>query len=610
MVQTLHSKRLSVKKYLLTWYGITDLRASLGFESTDGPIAGALAAEAYSEVVILCYTRATDKDSEACNETQNSFAAELDSIREKGQEKDWKMTSAFVSKFANTPIAHKHFGSWLKAKARTNGSSPRILLKNEKLRELNDTEGIYAGAMGALNFVAKDDTEYKHVTLYLSPGTPVMAFVWALVALKYPDLEKQLLVSPVIGKPPEIISLPVEWLEQNGVNKEEARDVDGGFDVTFHLFGEQRMPSLLGIRQFNSKRHVFVNSKEYPAGCMRSFIGEDGFDELPVDPWDARSVHQKILLYAGNFPANSRIGINLTGGTKLMFTGALSAARALGATPFYFDSRNHRVTFVDSLRSSSIRPIDSAESFLLLNSDGLKLAKNGVMEAFSPNRRLLTETLWMHRDMIARHYQELCKINDYHERLRKNNANPTPFQIECNGFVFELDKHQNATVVGGGLNLRFMNQPNFAKYLSGGWFEEYVYLQFKPYEDAGVIKDLRINVELRLDQESAGRPKKWNPSYNELDIVFTDGHSLYIVECKAGNVTQEQVMKLQNLVRFYGGVEGHGVVACCFPPSSESVRKKITDARLTLCCGGAFPEQIKAMMNSITARAETIEATT
>jgi hypothetical protein len=30
----------------------------------------------------------------------------------------------------------------------------------------------------------------KLVTLYLSPGTPVMAFVWALAALSYPELKK------------------------------------------------------------------------------------------------------------------------------------------------------------------------------------------------------------------------------------------------------------------------------------------------------------------------------------------------------------------------------------------------------------------------------------
>ncbi|QIE30198.1 Card1-like endonuclease domain-containing protein [Caballeronia sp. SBC2] len=589
-----------MRKFLLTWYGITDFRASLGFENTDGPIAGALATEDYSDVVILCYTR-PDNDSSECVEAQSSFAAELASIRDADQEKDWETTGEFVSRFANTTAAHRHFVHWLKSKVSSADSSTRIWFKSEKLRELNDTEGIYACATRALDFVAKEAGE-KLVTLYLSPGTPVMAFVWALVALEHPELKKRLVASPVIGKPPETVSLPTEWLERYGANQDATRDAANGFDVTFHLFGEQRMPALLGIRQFESKRHIFVNSKEYPAVCMRAFIDGGEFDELPVDPWDARAVRKQIVRTAEGLPANSRIGINLTGGTKLMFAGALSAARTLGAVPFYFDSRNNRVTFVDSLRNASIRPIESVDTFLLLNGDGLKLSKDGGMQEFSPDRRLLTETLWKHRGPLASHYRELCKISDQHEKLRKSDASVSPFKIQCNDFVFELDKNKVATVVGGGLDLRFENQLGFAKYLSGGWFEEYVYLQCKPYEDAGVIKDLRINVELRLDREKAGNRHHWNASYNELDIVFTDGHSLYIGECKAGNVTQEQVMKLQNLVRFYGGVEGHGIVACCFPPGTESVRKKIKDARLSLCCGDSFFDQLKALMDGIAAR--------
>ena len=82
------------------------------------------------------------------------------------------------------------------------------------------------------------------------------------------------------------------------------------------------------------------------------------------------------------------------------------------------------------------------------------------------------------------------------------------------------------------------------------------------------------------------------------------------MECKAGNVTQEQVMKLQNLVRFYGGVEGRGIVACCFPPHAESVQKKIKDARMTLCCGKTFSEQIKVLMNGIAERAKLIGEST
>ena len=582
-----------MKKFLLTWYGITDFRASLGFESTDGPIAGALAAEDYSDVVILCYTRVDNNESV---EFKNSFAAELASICDSDQQKDWKITSDFVSKFANTSVAHEYFVRWLKKKLHTACSSTKVWFKSEKLRELNDTEGIYACAMQALNLVGRELGE-KLVTLYLSPGTPVMAFVWAFAALEHSEIKKRLIASPVMGKPPETVSLPIEWLDRYGVKKKAMRDATNGFDVIFHLFGEQRMPSLLGIRQFESNRHVFVNSEEFPATCMRAFIHDGEFDELSVDPWDARVVHDQIIHHAEKLPTGAGIGINLTGGTKLMFAGALSAARALGAVPFYFDSRNHRVTFVDSLRREVIRPIDSIEDFLLLNGDGLKMSQKGEPEDLLPDRCHLTEMLWRNQKKIAHCYKELREFNDAFK----------PFIFENENFYFELGKDASAKAKGYGLNMHFENWPDFAKYLSGGWFEEYVYLQCKPYEDAGVIKDLQINVKLQLDQGNSGWSSHLDTSlYNELDVVFTDGYSLYIVECKAGNVTQEQVMKLQNLVRFYGGVEGRGIVACCFLPKSESVLKKIKDARLTLCYGKSFSEQLNALMKGIAERAKSI----
>ena len=53
-----------MKHYLLTWYGMTDLRAELGVEDTDGPVLSALKTGDYSDVVILAYTN-PEKDQRA-----------------------------------------------------------------------------------------------------------------------------------------------------------------------------------------------------------------------------------------------------------------------------------------------------------------------------------------------------------------------------------------------------------------------------------------------------------------------------------------------------------------------------------------------------------------
>lgn len=591
-----------MKKFLLTWYGITDFRASLGFEGSEGPILAALKADSYTHVLILGYTRA-DNDSDTCLATQKDFQTELRALHEAGQLGDRQATNAFVTQFANTTAAHDHFIGWLTAQA-GKASEPDINFCDEKLRRVNDSEGIYASATQALNTVEKTPGE-NLVTLYLSPGTPVMAFVWALAALEHPTLKKRLIASSVPGRPPELVTLPIEWMNRHGVKPPAGQETGDSFDVTFHLFGEQRMPALLGIRQFASDAHVFVNSRQYPAACMRQFLGRSKFEELPVSPWDDRTVHEQITRYAAKLPSSARLGINLTGGTKLMFAGALSAARALGAVPFYFDSRNNQVTFIDNPRRDRIKPIDSIETFLLLNGDGLKIAGSGAADMLTPDRRRLNEVLWKHRSVLAQRYKELARINDEHRKQRLANQPLSPFSERCGVLTFRFDARQAASITGDGVDLRIAHWPDFAAYLSGGWFEEYVYQRCEPYQREGIIHDLRINVRLQMNHVSGGGRSPQQTEYNELDVVFTDGHSLYIVECKAGNVTQEQVMKLQNLVRFYGGVEGRGIMACCFPPRANAVKRKIDDAHLTLCCDDTFDARLAALMKDIKKRAAT-----
>ena len=102
-----------MKELLLTWYGITDLRAALGFETGDGPVVGAVRAHPYTGVVVLGYVRPDEQATD-----QEAFTRELRSTHEEMERGDRAAAGRFVARFANTPAAHQHVEAWLHCPAR------------------------------------------------------------------------------------------------------------------------------------------------------------------------------------------------------------------------------------------------------------------------------------------------------------------------------------------------------------------------------------------------------------------------------------------------------------------------------------------------------------
>lgn len=64
------------------------------------------------------------------------------------------------------------------------------------------------------------------------------------------------------------------------------------------------------------------------------------------------------------------------------------------------------------------------------------------------------------------------------------------------------------------------------EYLTGGWFEEYVYYLVKKHVKP---QDLAINVHISREGVKHS---------NELDVVFTKGNKLFVIECKTGVQTE------------------------------------------------------------------------
>ncbi|TOP69835.1 hypothetical protein, partial [Vibrio parahaemolyticus] len=70
------------------------------------------------------------------------------------------------------------------------------------------------------------------------------------------------------------------------------------------------------------------------------------------------------------------------------------------------------------------------------------------------------------------------------------------------------------------------------------------------------------------------------------------------IECKAGGVKSEQLMKLQNIVRYFGGVSGQGILACCFSPNNSVIRRRIEEfSNIHEVTGDDLLKKVEAIIN-------------
>lgn len=257
--ETEYQETLIMKHYLLTWYGITDLRASLGLEATDGPILSALKTGKFTDVVILGYTNA-GKD-------QNTFTNDLRLKWEKWRTADLETrlkfprdkAQQFVDAVSNTATGHTLFMDWLGAELTASGITCSIQIIPQELKHLNDAHGIYNAAASALK-LALDDVSEKTLASFVSPGTPVMAYTWALIARANPQHNIAVIASSDPRKPPETILLPKDLL-MPVVAAPQIKPSQ--FDVIIHLLGRERMPIYFGMIQFQAREHIFITTQEY-----------------------------------------------------------------------------------------------------------------------------------------------------------------------------------------------------------------------------------------------------------------------------------------------------------------------------------------------------------
>lgn len=549
---------------------MTNMKAALGFEPS-GPIYSLIKEYGYSDIHVLHYCDARK------SETTTAHSCEQIGLYAESARGDNAAEMALLQRLSNTSALCNYYSRYLQNFLNDIHDGIRLVSHYISLADLNEVEGMYHAVINIMEQISRKKEE-RVITFNISSGTPVMAFVWAFASLRYPHENIRLISSSKVGEIPEVVHLPEEWKKWHSKRIFPSSLENGSWDVVYHLFGEQRMPSLIGINMLPADKHVFISSKQYSAECMRDYVGESEYEEILIDAYDWKNIYQVVTAHLHGLPASSRIAFNVTGGTKIMYACALEIAKEAQVCPFYLDFYNGRLL---NLHDNSSCPLnchfDLCTLIEALNSIPLCPLDRKWSWSCTQERLDLIVHIHKNRPIVKNWEKKIRGMYPGEEKEKELFALSSFSGFTSEGMNVELKEDASCIVTIADRTFKFVSFPSIIRFLMGGWFEEFVYAScLMPLKKEGLISESRMNVELRR-KDTPGE------SYQELDCVFTDGLHIYIGECKSGRVQGEHLTKLKTIVRNCGGLGGKGILFHTAAIKSVLIRQKADDLGILLC---------------------------
>lgn len=300
--------------------------------------------------------------------------------------------------------------------------------------------------------------------------------------------------------------------------------------VLISLVSQQRIPNVLAIMDpyfGDVDEYLFISSdRMQKADVVKHIIEATGIDQsrsqtLIVKPHDWQNI--RVCLDKANLSNDDRYFINLTGGTKIMPLAVFSffSDKAWNVNYFYFPIAKNVIQQVSQKRPNVETPISYKVSIrTYLTSYGINLEKGDFESGSKPiavSRQLLDFYLLQKTSPHTK-----TNFWSIAGGLRKFRYRTEPITIcSIDGLDLLIQKIKMPLVDNDHIS------PSEIQYLTGGWFEEWIYQETKEI--------------LNLSNEAIGRNlvinwlgKDAQHGRNELDIVFIYDNMIHIVECKTG----------------------------------------------------------------------------
>lgn len=334
--------------------------------------------------------------------------------------------------------------------------------------------------------------------------------------------------------------------------------------------GGQLLPIYIGIKEFKPEVIHFIATNESIAslGSLKAMLSSVKIQEYKTDPFDFNSIKTSLDSIISKLAPEDVVSINVTGGTKIMVLAAQAIIQEKKIDGFYI---NQDETYIDlKVYSKHELKVElTIKEYLDLSGHNI-LNSNSIVDFSKTDFKAADEI-----ESFANSDKRYSLITNYFRK--KYNTQKLPEigkEILNNNVEVKWDKNSLQILANGKIILTTSSNHISKLFFNTAWWELIVASEISKWPK---IKELLINCELPFKTDKT-------VTKNEIDILVNNGKKLFFIECKSGNVKQEDINKMKIIKQTYGGVISKSFLVSRFLPSSTIIEKcKELDIKVFSC---------------------------
>lgn len=288
--------------------------------------------------------------------------------------------------------------------------------------------------------------------------------------------------------------------------------------VIVNIISEQTIPNYLFIKEIfqEGDELLFISSSKYSERIewIRQTLKEEQVQSVIFSKGSEEKWMDMSALLFKQLSKESSYVVNLTGGTKYMTLLVLHVFEKFNSQFFYIPFPKNEILkpFVNDVISIKYRL--TIQEYL-----------SNYNVSFTNKEPVKSEeyTNYFFKKFLdgSLDYKVIDLLRSYRD-VKKRAIN----SIEVAAFGEKYPQVEGLSDFLKGIYFQtkesgFLQKSEF-QYLTGGWFEEYIYFKIKREINP---KDIKLGVLIRGGA---------NRNQNDLDVVFTCGNKLFVIECKTG----------------------------------------------------------------------------